>query len=78
MVWERLLTSSPTNEIQFRHLWGKNKREELLAALNRVIERHPRTIFIGAHLANNAEELAAKIRKTLLSKEARARANADL
>lgn len=34
------------------------KREEVLAALNRVIERHPRTIFIGAHVANNAEDLA--------------------
>ena len=35
------------------------KREDLLAALNRVIERHPRTIFVGAHVANNAEDLAA-------------------
>jgi predicted TIM-barrel fold metal-dependent hydrolase len=35
------------------------RREELLAALNRVIERHPRTIFIGAHVANNAEDLKA-------------------
>ena len=39
--------------------YGPNfpKREDLLAALNRVIERHPRTIFIGAHVANNAEDL---------------------
>jgi len=32
--------------------------EELLAQLNRVIERHPRTRFIGAHLGNCAEDLA--------------------
>jgi predicted TIM-barrel fold metal-dependent hydrolase len=32
-------------------------REKLLAALNRVIERHPKTVFIGAHVANNAEDL---------------------
>jgi predicted TIM-barrel fold metal-dependent hydrolase len=37
---------------------GFPKREELLAALNRVIERHPKTTFIGAHLAGNAENLA--------------------
>ncbi len=29
-----LLTSAATGEIQFRHLWGKNKRGELLATLN--------------------------------------------
>ena len=33
-------------------------REELLAARNRVIARHPETIFIGAHIANNGEDLA--------------------
>jgi len=33
------------------------KREELLAALMRVVERHPRTTFIAAHMANYAEEL---------------------
>ena len=33
------------------------KREALLDALNRVIERFPRTNFIGAHVANNAEDL---------------------
>ena len=33
-------------------------REKLLAARNRVIERHPETIFIGAHVANNGEDLA--------------------
>ncbi|QDU95375.1 amidohydrolase family protein [Lignipirellula cremea] len=32
-------------------------REELLAARNRVIQRHPSTKFIGAHVANNAEDL---------------------
>ena len=34
-------------------------REALLAARNRVIARHPQTIFIGAHVANNAEDLQA-------------------
>ncbi|MEZ6107187.1 MAG: amidohydrolase family protein [Pirellulaceae bacterium] len=33
-------------------------REVLLAARNRVIGRHPNTRFIGAHVANNAEDLA--------------------
>ena len=33
-------------------------RDDLLAARNRVIERHPKTVFIGAHLANNPEDLA--------------------
>jgi len=39
--------------------YGKDNppREELLAARNRVIERHPNTTFIGAHVANNAENL---------------------
>ena len=32
-------------------------REELLAALNRVIERHPQTTFVCVHFANNAEDL---------------------
>ena len=32
-------------------------RDELLAARNRVIARHPRTQFICAHLANNPEDL---------------------
>ena len=35
------------------------RREELLAALNRVVARHPKTIFIAAHVANNAEDLAS-------------------
>lgn len=34
------------------------KREELLAALERVLKRHPNTIFISAHVGNNAEDLA--------------------
>lgn len=34
-------------------------RAELLAARNRVIARHPQTIFIGAHVANNPEDLQA-------------------
>lgn len=34
-------------------------REQLLAARNRVIARHPKTIFMGAHMANNPEDLAA-------------------
>lgn len=33
-------------------------RDELLAARKRVIERHPNTTFIGAHVANNPENLA--------------------
>lgn len=33
-------------------------REALLAARNRVIVRHPQTTFIGAHGANNSEDLA--------------------
>ena len=34
-------------------------REALLAARNRVVARHPKTIFIGAHMANNPEDLEA-------------------
>jgi predicted TIM-barrel fold metal-dependent hydrolase len=33
-------------------------REELLAALERVITRHPETTFVAVHLGNNAEDLA--------------------
>jgi predicted TIM-barrel fold metal-dependent hydrolase len=36
---------------------GFPKREDLLAAFNRVVARHPKTIFISAHVANNAEDL---------------------
>ena len=32
-------------------------REELLEARNRIIARHPKTNFIGAHMANNSEDL---------------------
>jgi hypothetical protein len=32
-------------------------RMELLEALNRVMERHPNTIFVCVHFGNNAEEL---------------------
>lgn len=34
------------------------KHAELLAAFHRVVARHPKTIFISAHVANNAEDLA--------------------
>ena len=34
-------------------------REQLLAQLERVVARHPRTTFIGAHFGNNVEDLAA-------------------
>ena len=37
---------------------AKPSHDELLAARNRVIQRHPRTTFIGAHVANNPEDLA--------------------
>jgi predicted TIM-barrel fold metal-dependent hydrolase len=33
------------------------ERLELLAALSRVIGRHPKTTFVAVHFANNAEEL---------------------
>lgn len=36
--------------------WPSHK--ELLAARNRVIERHPETTFLGAHMANHPEDLA--------------------
>ncbi len=32
-------------------------REELLASLNRVIEKHPKTTFICVHFANNSEDI---------------------
>lgn len=32
-------------------------RDELLAARNRIIKRNPGTTFIGAHVANNSEDL---------------------
>jgi predicted TIM-barrel fold metal-dependent hydrolase len=33
------------------------KREALLAAFLRIVERHPQTTFISAHVASNAEDL---------------------
>jgi predicted TIM-barrel fold metal-dependent hydrolase len=38
------------------------KHEELLAAFERVVQRHPDTTFISAHVGNNAEDLAAVAR----------------
>ncbi len=35
------------------------QRDELFAAFNRVLARHPKTVFISAHVASNAEDLAA-------------------
>jgi predicted TIM-barrel fold metal-dependent hydrolase len=35
------------------------QREELLAAFLRVVKRHPKTTFISAHVASNAENLTA-------------------
>jgi predicted TIM-barrel fold metal-dependent hydrolase len=35
------------------------KQEEVFAAFLRVVKRHPKTTFISAHVANNAEDLAA-------------------
>lgn len=32
-------------------------REECLAALLKIVERHPQTTFIGAHVASNSEDL---------------------
>ncbi|MCG8586181.1 MAG: amidohydrolase [Pirellulales bacterium] len=47
----------PQRPKKYAHLkWPS--RGDLLAARNRVIERHPKTNFIGAHLANNPEDLA--------------------
>ena len=33
-------------------------RDELLEARNRIVARHPKTQFIGAHVANSSEDLA--------------------
>lgn len=40
--------------------YGKDfpSKEELLAQRNRVIERHPKTTFVGLHVANHPENLA--------------------
>lgn len=39
--------------------WGKGlpSREELLAQPLRTVERHPKTVFIGAHVVSNSEDL---------------------
>ncbi len=34
------------------------KHEDLLAAFHRVVARHPKTTFIGAHMDSNAEDLS--------------------
>ncbi|WP_425614185.1 amidohydrolase family protein [Anatilimnocola sp. NA78] len=34
-------------------------RDDLLAAFHRVVTKHPKTTFIGAHMDSNAEDLAA-------------------
>ena len=48
----------PQRPKKYAHLkWPA--RGALLAARNRVIARHPKTTFIGAHMANNPEDLAA-------------------
>jgi len=39
------------------------KREELLAQLHRVIEKHPKTTFINTHFGNNVEDLKAVAQK---------------
>jgi hypothetical protein len=49
-------------------------REELLAALDRVIARHPKTTFVCVHFANNAEDLDWVDRKL----DERPNMNADL
>lgn len=42
------------------HFYGKDypTRDELLEARNRVIAKHPRTQFIGAHMASSSTDLA--------------------
>lgn len=51
-------------ELHRRPEWSFHKpgfpaHAELLASWLRIVERHPRTQFIGAHFANNPEDLAA-------------------
>jgi predicted TIM-barrel fold metal-dependent hydrolase len=38
-------------------------RQELLDQFHRVVARHPKTTFIGAHFGNNAEDLAGVARR---------------
>jgi len=57
-------TNERWEELRRRPEWsfhggGYPPRDALLASRNRVIARHPRTVFIGAHVANNPEDLAA-------------------
>ncbi len=42
---------------------GFPARDEVLAQRDRVIAKHPRTTFIGAHLGDNGEDLAALERR---------------
>lgn len=56
-------TNERWEELHRRPEWsfygeGLPSRESLLAARNNVIARHRQTTFIGAHLANNPEDLA--------------------
>lgn len=56
-------TNERWEELHRRPSWSFHgdqfpSREELLSARNRVIGRHPKTIFIGAHMANSSEDLA--------------------
>jgi predicted TIM-barrel fold metal-dependent hydrolase len=39
------------------------KREDLLAQLHHVIEKHPKTTFVNTHFGNNAEDLASVAEK---------------
>jgi predicted TIM-barrel fold metal-dependent hydrolase len=56
-------TNERWKELKDHRLWWFGdtntypRREELLEALNRVIERHPKTTFVCVHFANNAEDL---------------------
>ena len=56
-------TNERWEELNRHPEWGFSAEEylshdQLLAARNRVIQRHPETIFIGAHVANYPENLA--------------------
>lgn len=58
-------TNERFEELHRRPEWGFADRgkfpshEQLLAAFLRVVERHPKTQFVGAHVASNAEDLSA-------------------
>ena len=56
-------TNERWHELNEHHNWlffGSQfpKREELLEQFIRVVARHPKTTFIGAHFGNNVEDLA--------------------